>query len=250
MVQQGFTGRLARAITQAMRFPAHLVPATLIQRYKRFLADVTLEDGRVVTAHCANPGSMIGLKKPGSRVWLSPAGPGRKLSWSLELIEVDGFLVAINTNNPNRLARDAIEAGLIEGLTGWQTLTPEVRYGAENSRVDLLLEGADGARSFVEVKNCHLMRTPGFAEFPDSVTSRGAKHLRELAAMVSQGHRAVMLFIVQRPDCTHFGFAADLDPAYAAAARTARDAGVDFLCYDCEVGLDGVLVRAALPIQF
>jgi sugar fermentation stimulation protein A len=233
-----------------MHFSAPLVPAILIQRYKRFLADVRFEDGSVATAHCANPGSMMGLKAPGSRVWLSRAGPGRKLAWSLELIEADGALVAINTNNPNRLARDAIEAGLIDGLTGWTTLTPEVRYGAENSRIDLLLESADGARTWVEIKNCHLMRTPGFAEFPDSVTARGAKHLRELSAMVAAGDRAVMLYIVQRPDCTHFGFAADLDPAYAAAARAARDAGVDFLCYDCDVTADGVHVRTRLPVQF
>ena len=233
-----------------MRFPAPLVPATLIQRYKRFLADVRFSDGSEATAHCANPGSMMGLQAPGSPVWLSPAGPGRKLSWSLELIEADGALVAVNTNNPNRLARAAIEAGLIETLTGWQTLTPEVRYGAENSRVDLLLEDGGGLRTYVEVKNCHLMRTPGFAEFPDSVTARGAKHLRELAAMVAEGNRAAMLFIVQRPDCTHFGFARDLDPAYAAAALAARDAGVDFLCYDCDVTRDGVQVRARLPVDF
>jgi len=225
-----------------------LIPARLVKRYKRFLADVVLEgSAETLTAHCPNPGSMMGLKAPGSRVWLSVSdNPKRKLTHTLELVEADGALVAINTNNPNRLAEEAIRAGTIPELAAFSQLRREVKYGA-GSRVDLLLEGSGGALTYVEVKNCHLMRTPGLAEFPDSVTSRGAKHLRDLAAMVAAGHRAAMLFIVQRPDCNRFSTAPDLDPAYDAGLRDAAGAGVDVLVYDCHVDQGAVGVRRALP---
>lgn len=225
-----------------------LLPATLVKRYKRFLADVVLEGtGEAVTAHCPNPGSMMGLKAPSSRVWLSVSdNPKRKLKHTLELVEADGGLVAINTNNPNRLAEEAISAGVVAGLERFETLRREVKYGV-NSRIDLLLEADGGARTYVEVKNCHLMRTPGLAEFPDSVTSRGAKHLVELADMVAQGHRAVMLFIVQRSDCERFATAADLDPTYDAGLATAADAGVEISVHDCHVTERQIAVRRALP---
>jgi sugar fermentation stimulation protein A len=232
-----------------MRFAAPLVRATLIQRYKRFLADVRLDDGQEATAHCANPGSMMGLKEPGSTVWLSPAGPGRKLPYGLELVEADGTLVAINTGNPNRLAAEAVAAGLVQGVEAGHELRREVRYGTENSRIDLLATAPDGARTWIEVKNCHLMRQPGLAEFPDSVTERGAKHLRELARMVEAGDRALLLFVVQRGDCTRLAFAADLDPRYAEAARTAAAAGVAFAALACHVSLEGVAPTGPLPVD-
>ncbi|MAB69428.1 MAG: DNA/RNA nuclease SfsA, partial [Oceanicaulis sp.] len=163
-----------------MRFPAPLHPGVLIKRYKRFLADVTLDTGDTVTAHCPNPGSMMGLKEPGSRCWLSHADdPRRKLKYTLEVLEADGALVGINTHRPNALAEEAIREGRIPSLSGYGSLRREVRYGV-NSRIDLLLESEDRPACYVEVKNCHLMRTPGLAEFPDSVTTRGAKHLGEL----------------------------------------------------------------------
>src|SRR5258706_1065803 len=157
-----------------MRFSAPLVPGTLVKRYKRFLADVVLPSGETVTAHCANPGAMIGLNVPGAKVWLSKsANPNRKLSHSWELIEVDlgggAELVGINTSHPNALASEAIAAGFIPELAGYTTLRREVKYG-KNSRVDFLLEGPPRPPCYVEIKNLHLMRRAGLAEFPDAVT--------------------------------------------------------------------------------
>ena len=185
-----------------MKFNQPLRPARLLKRYKRFLADVVLEDGREVTVHCPNPGSMMGLSDPDSEVWLSPAPPGRKLPFGWELIRVGDHLVGINTAWPNRLTEEALAAGRIEALSGYAARRREVPYG-ENSRIDLLLEAPDRPPCYVEVKNVHLKRPAG-AEFPDCVTKRGAKHLRELSAMVAAGHRAVMLYVVQRTDCDRF----------------------------------------------
>jgi sugar fermentation stimulation protein A len=235
-----------------MRFPKPLVEATLIRRYKRFLADVTLADGSVVTAHCANSGSMMGLQQPGSRVLLAPAAnPKAKLSHSWELIEADlpggRQLVGIHTGNPNRLAEEAILAGIIPDLNGYATLQREVRYG-ENSRVDFLLTDTSRAPCFVEVKNCHLMRQAGLAEFPDSVTARGVKHLKELSREIAAGHRAVMLFIVQMR-AEAFCLAADLDPAYATAFAAARSAGVEALAYTCRISEAEIAVERRIPIR-
>ncbi|MCK7614574.1 DNA/RNA nuclease SfsA [Roseibium sediminicola] len=231
-----------------MKFSAPLVSGRLVKRYKRFLADVLLDDGGAITAHCANPGSMLGLKEPGSRVWLSQSdNPKRKLKYSWEVIEADGALVGINTAHPNKLVEEALEAGRIEGLTGYDSLRREVKYG-KNSRIDILLERSEGARTYVEVKNVHLMRQPGLAEFPDSVTARGAKHLAELADMVAEGHRAAMVFLVQRPDCDRISLAGDIDPAYAAAFEAARAAGVEAYAIGCDVRLDGIDAVKAVTI--
>jgi len=234
-----------------MQFPNPLIPGTLIKRYKRFLADVQLEDGKEVTAHCANPGSMLGLSEPGSRVWLSPSNnPKRKLKFSWELIEVDlgkgPALVGINTSHPNGLVADAIEAGQIEELGGYGSLRREVKYG-ENSRIDILLEDETKPLCYVEIKNVHLMRDAGLAEFPDSVTARGAKHLKELSQMVRDGHRAVMVYLVQRDDAKRFALARDIDKNYAAAFDAAREVGVEALAYDCRLTPEGIEVSKALP---
>jgi len=234
-----------------MRFPAPLVPARLLQRYKRFLADVAFADGTVATAHCPNPGSMLGLAAPGSTVWLSPAAKAdRKLRWTWELVEADGALVGINTGHPNRLVEAAIGTHAIAGLDGYPLIRREVKYG-RNSRIDLLLDGKPGAPpAYVEIKNVHLMRRAGLAEFPDCVTARGAKHLGELADMVRAGHRAVMLYVVQRPDCLRMALAADIDPGYAAAMLRARAAGVEVLCVACSVATDGIEIARAMPVDF
>ncbi|KND19347.1 sugar fermentation stimulation protein [Pannonibacter phragmitetus] len=218
-----------------MDFEKPLVRGRLVKRYKRFLADVVLDSGEEITAHCANPGSMLGLNAPGSLVYLSRSdNPARKLAWSWEIIEADGALVGISTAHPNRLVEEALLAGLIPELAGFAGLRREVKYG-KNSRIDILLEGADGGLTYVEVKNVHLMRQAGLAEFPDSVTARGAKHLVELEDMVRAGHRAVMVYLVQRPDCSELDFAADIDPAYAAALRQAMAGGVEAHAIGCEV---------------
>jgi sugar fermentation stimulation protein A len=236
-----------------MDLPGPLIPATLIKRYKRFLADCTLEDGTEVTAHCANPGSMMGLNMPGLRVYLSHSdAPKRKLKYSLQLVELPGKTgpvhVAINTSNPNKIAAEAIAAGQIAELTGYGAMRREVKYG-KNSRIDLLLSQDGRDDCYVEIKNVHLLREPELAEFPDSVTTRGAKHLGELADMVQAGHRAVMLYIIQRPDCDRLAFAADLDPGYAAAFAQATADGVEAIAYRCAVGPDGVRIDCPVPIQ-
>ena len=238
---------------RTMRFPAPLIPATLIRRYKRFLADVVLPSGETITVHCANPGSMIGLMPPGARVWLSKsANPKRKLAHSWELIEVDlgsGIeLVGINTGHPNALAAEAIAAGRIPELAGYASIRREVKYG-KASRVDFLLEGAGRPPCYVEIKNVHLMRAPGLAEFPDAVTKRGAKHLTELSAMVAAGARAVMLYLIQIGSAQRFALARDIDPGYGSAFDTAQAAGVEALAYRCGISRDGIDVAEKVPID-
>jgi len=236
-----------------MRFSAPLIPATLVKRYKRFLADVTLPSGETITVHCANPGSMIGLNAAGARVWLSKsANTKRRLTYSWEIIEVDlgggAELVGINTTHPNALAAEAIAAGAIPELAGYKTIRREVKYG-NGSRVDFLLEDPARPPCYLEIKNVHLMRRPGVAEFPDAVTKRGAKHLHELSAMVRAGARAVMLFLVQIGSARSFVLARDIDPAYGRAFDAARAAGVEALARRCRVTQDGIEVAEAIPIQ-
>ncbi len=232
-----------------MKLPP-LIHGVLIKRYKRFLADVALDTGEVVTAHCANPGAMTGLKDPGTEVWLSVSdNPKRKLKYSWELAAVDGALVGINTARPNAIVEEAIRAGRVPEVNGYATLSREVRYGRA-SRIDFLLTPADPVHPacYVEVKNVHLRRNGPCAEFPDAVTARGTRHLEELAAMVAQGQRAVMLYLVQRTDCTHFRLAADIDPAYARAFSAARAGGVEALCYTCRISTSEIFLDQAIEI--
>jgi sugar fermentation stimulation protein A len=235
-----------------MRFPAPLLPATLVRRYKRFLADVVLPSGETVTVHCANPGSMTGLNAAGARVWLSRSdNPKRKLAHSWELVEVDfgsgAELVGINTAHPNALAAEAIAAGAIAELGGYASLRREVRYG-KSSRVDFLLEHPARPPCYLEIKNVHLMRRPGLAEFPDAVTKRGAKHLVELGDMAAAGARAVMLFLIQIASAQRFALARDIDPAYGRAFDAARRAGVEAIAYRCAISRDGIEVIAPVAI--
>ena len=190
---------------------------------------------------------MLGLAEPGADIWLLPSiDSRRKLAWSWELVRVGDHLVGINTGHPNALAADAIAAGRIPALMGYPSLRREVRYGLA-SRIDLLLEAPGRPICYVEVKNVHLKRGAA-AEFPDCVTARGARHLAELGAMVAAGHRAVMLYVVQREDCQAFRIARDLDPAYATAFDKARAAGVEVLCYACRMTLDGIEIGAAIEL--
>lgn len=234
-----------------MKFASPLIRGTLVKRYKRFLADVEIDGGEVVTAHCANSGSMLSVNEPGSEVWLSPAeNPDRKLRYTWELIRVGDGLVGINTNLPNRLVSEAVEAGTIEPLAGYGTLRREVKYG-RNSRIDILLEDDARPPCYVEVKNVTMRRdlSDGApAEFPDAVTTRGTKHLHELSDMVAGGSRAAMLYLVQRTDAERFAVADDIDPAYAAALADAMRAGVEVYCYGCAISPEEITVTRPLDV--
>ena len=234
-----------------MRFPLPLTSGRLVRRYKRFLADVVLDTGEEITAHCANPGAMMGLTAPGNRVWLSKSDkPGRKLPWSWEVVEAEfgrgPEFVGINTAHPNAIVADAIAAGFFAPFASYSSLRREVKYG-RNSRVDMLLEHEGLPPWYVEVKNVHLMRRPGLAEFPDSVTARGAKHLAELADRVRAGARATMVYLIQmRADA--FDLARDIDPKYAAAFADARAAGVEAIAATCHVSPDAIEITGTVPI--
>ena len=231
-----------------MQFPDPLIEGRLVRRYKRFLSDIEMPDGTVVVAHCANPGSMLGLAIPGKVAWLSPAAnPARKLKYSWELVESDGALVGINTGRANALVAEALDAGRIGELNGFARIRREVRYG-DNSRVDFLLQEDGVSDCYLEVKSVTLKRGARKAEFPDSVTARGAKHLKELAKIAQGGERAVLLFVVQRSDCDRVSVAGDIDPAYAEALSEAMAQGVEVLCYSCKVTPEVVALDAPLPL--
>jgi sugar fermentation stimulation protein A len=216
-----------------MRFKSRLIRGTLIQRYKRFLADVRLENGEIVTAHCTNTGSMMGCKEPGSPVYISRSDNlNRKLPYTWELIKTDGTWVGINTLHPNKLVPEAVESGVIAELRGYPTIRREVKVSA-HTRLDLCLEGTNG-NCFVEVKNVTLA-TDGAAAFPDAVSERGTKHLKELMRLKRQGHRAAIVFVIQRGDCINFRPADEIDGEYGRWLRKAVKAGVEALPYRAKV---------------
>ncbi len=234
-----------------MRFPA-LIPATLIRRYKRFLADVVLPDGSEVTVHVANPGAMLGISSPGARVWLSKSdNPKRKLAYSWELVEADfgagPELVGVNTGHPNGLVAEALAAKRLAPFIQYSGIRREVRYG-KNSRVDFVLEGEGLPSCYLEVKNVHMMRAPGRAEFPDARTARGAKHLEELSVIAKGGARAAMLYLVQIGSAQSVSLAADIDPAYKAAFDRALKAGVEAHACVCHISIKGIEVGPAVPV--
>ena len=236
-----------------MRFTSPLVPATLVKRYKRFLADVVLGNGETITAHVANPGAMTGLQAPGARVWLSrSSSPTRKLLYSWELVEADfgsGLeLVGVNTGHPNGIVAEALARDAIPELAGYTSIRREVKYGI-SSRIDFLLEHPERPPCYVEIKNVHLMRAPGRAEFPDSVTARGAKHLDELTAIAAAGARAVMLYVIQIGSAASMSFARDIDPAYGRAFDRARLAGVEAIARTCRMTIDEVILAEPVPIK-
>ena len=234
-----------------MKFSSPLIPATLIRRYKRFLADVILETGQQVTVHTPNTGTMLGCAEPGSRVWLQDSGnPARKypLGWELSTAQV-GTLIGVNTHLANQLVQEGIETGTIVELQGYASLRREVRYGDEGSRIDLLLQHAARPACYVEVKNVTLLRDAGVAAFPDAVSQRGSKHLRELTGLVRQGYRAVLLFCVQRADAEKVEPARDIDPVYADTLADAVDQGVEVLAYWADVSPTEVTLQTRLPFQ-
>jgi sugar fermentation stimulation protein A len=236
-----------------VRYDQPLVAGTLVQRYKRFFADVEIGHGRArrtVTAHCANPGSMRTCAEPGGRVWLLPAGgPRRKLAWTWELAETGGAMICVNTARGNQLVAEALAAGVITELAGYDQIRREVACG--DSRLDFGLTRGDGDRldrCLVEVKTVTMDRGRGTAAFPDSVTSRGSRHLDELIAVRRAGHRAVLLFCAARADAVRVVPADDIDPTYGAALRRAAAAGVEILAYRCAIATDGMHLATRIDV--
>lgn len=231
-----------------MPFPSELTYGTLIKRYKRFLADVSLDSGEELTVHCPNPGAMMGITTPGSRVALSKsANPARKLAYSWEMVEVNGVWIGTNTNNPNSIIAKALAEEGIPELAGYKNIKAEVKYG-QNSRIDFFLTDGPTEMCLVEVKNVHLIRNDYMAEFPDCVTARGAKHQLELAEQVKNGIRSVVLYVVQRDDALTFKVAHDLDKAYGEASKFATEAGVETIAYSCNMHPSGITLKQSLQV--
>mgnify|MGYP006275195885 CR=1 FL=1 len=241
------TGREGSYHDRSIAFPA-LIEGTLVKRYKRFLADVKLEDGRVVTAHCPNSGSMKTCSQPGAKVWISKSdNPKRKLKYSWELIDTGDSLVGINTLTPNRLVKKCVENGIIKELGGYETVKPEVKTG-EGTRLDLMLEKSSGQRCYIEIKNCTLVENR-IAMFPDALTDRGRKHLEALAELSRQGHRAVIFFIIQRMDADLFSPAAHIDPGYARTLAEVMDCGVELMIRDTRIDKEKVMLNRPVPFE-
>lgn len=239
-----------------MKFPDPLIRGRLIKRYKRFLTDVELQDGKVIVAHCANSGSMLSINDPGAEVWISPArNPDRKLRYTWEIIRIGRTLIGTNTNHPNTIAANAVARGKIPELGGYDTIQREVKYG-KNSRIDILLKQnsfGEDKKCYVEIKSVTMKRNRSRnapVEFPDAVTTRGTKHLVELSEMVKQGHRAVMLYLTQRADSPAFTIAGDIDPDYEKGLAKAMQAGVEVLCYACRVTRHGITLGNPVPLAF
>ena len=218
-----------------MQLPCTMRRARLIRRYKRFLVDIEFEDGAIRTAHCANTGAMTGLTEPGTPVWVWKSDDTkRKLAWSLEFVELKSGLVGINTARPNQLVAEALKKKRIAPLSAYSRIKPEVKYGAK-SRIDFLATGPALPDCYIEVKNVHYSRKQDLAEFPDSPTTRGARHLNEMAQMCRNGHRAVTIYVIQRTDCRSFSLCQDNDPDYVIAFKKARKAGVEACAYACDI---------------
>ncbi len=235
-----------------MKFPTPLLSGTLIKRYKRFLADIRLETGEEITAHCANSGSMLGLKDEGSPVYITkvPEEAKRELRYDWQFIEDvhnGNKWVGINTSWPNNLVEEALLKKHIPELIAYTNFKREVKYGLQNSRIDFYLSGVSLPPCYLEIKNVTL-KVGNAAQFPDAVTARGEKHLEELTHMVNEGFRAMVLYVVQRQDCTRFEVASHIDPAYAATAQKAKEKGVEFLCYSCDINRKGITLDKPLPL--
>lgn len=223
-----------------------LIQGTLLRRYKRFLADILLENGETITAHCANSGAMTHCSTPGRPVWVAfQPGPKRKLAHTWYLIQMEESLVGVHTQIPNTLVSLAIKAGQIPELSGYEKLEREV--STQNARMDIRLSGSEKKDCFVEIKNCTQI-FEGLAAFPDAITSRGKKHMEELALLVEKGNRAVVFFLVQREDARGFRPAEEIDAAYSRSLREAHIKGVEIICYDVRMDLEGIRIHGALPV--
>ena len=230
-----------------MRFPSQLIPGTLVQRYKRFLADVLLDGGEIVTAHCTNTGSMMGCKDPGSAVYISRSDKlTRKLAYTWELIQANGTWVGINTLHPNRLVAEAVKSGALCELDRYPAIRREV-VTRKGTRLDLCLEGRD-CHCYVEVKNVTL-KVDGAAAFPDAISERGTKHLKELIRLKRKGYRAAVVFVIQRDDCEIFRPADEIDPEYGRWLRRALRAGVEILPYRASVTSEEIVLGARLETR-
>jgi sugar fermentation stimulation protein A len=231
-----------------MIFSQPLLEGKLIKRYKRFLADIELNSGELITAHCPNPGAMLGITEPFNKVFVSKSSnPDRKLQYSWEMVNILGTWIGVNTNNPNKLVKEAIENKVIDALGDYNDFKQEVKYG-KNSRIDFLLTNQKNKKCFLEVKNVHLTREDYTAEFPDCVTARGAKHMIELSNMVQEGHRCIVLYVVQRQDVNSFKVAKDLDHEYFKASTYAKKMGVEFLAYNCLINPSEIRVLERLEM--
>ncbi len=225
-----------------------LIPGTLLKRYKRFLADVRLETGEIVTAHCPNTGSMKGCAEPGRTVYLSSHNnPKRKYKYTWELIAMPTSLVGVNTLVPNRLVFKSIDQKLIPELSEYNSIRREVKIG-EHSRIDMMLSDAGGKRCYVEIKNCTLV-SEGIARFPDAVTSRGLKHIIELENLAGAGHRCMMFYFIQRMDAQVFQPADHIDPAYGRRLRQAAENGIEILAYDVRIDLQGIELNKKISCE-
>lgn len=231
-----------------MRFASPLIPGKLVKRYKRFLADIELESGEIITAHCPNSGSMKSCQTPGWKVMLSHHdNPKRKYKYTWEMVHNGTCWIGINTGISNQIVEESIKNNAIHALKGYIEIKREVRYG-ENSRIDIFLRN-DKQICYTEVKNVTLVEEDGFYYFPDSVTERGRKHLYELIEMVKQGHRAVMFYVIQRNDGTIFKPAAHIDPAYAVSLKEAYAKGVEIMVYQAEVKPESIVLKNDISWQ-
>jgi len=232
-----------------MQASPSFIPGYLVQRYKRFLATITLTTGEEILAHCPNSGALLGATSPGMPVWVSKAeGQNRKLGYTWQLVQLMDTFVGVNTQWPNILFAEALEEKRLDTFRAYTHWRREVAYGSK-TRFDFLLQADSLPDCYVEIKNVHLKRN-AHAEFPDCVTQRGAKHLRELTVLAQQGHRCIMVYIIQRQDCDSFTFAADLDPTYAAMAQEAKQAGVEFLAFRCHVSPQALVIEKEVPVIF
>ncbi len=232
-----------------MDFPTPLTQGLLLRRYKRFLADVELPGGEVVVAHCPNTGSMKSCLEEGAPVWLSRStNPKRKLAWTWEVAVVGGVPILVNTARPNAVVREAVASGRVPSVVGYGSLRSEVRYGTQNSRIDLFLSDGPRPDCYLEVKNVTLAVGGGEGAFPDAVSKRGTKHLEELAEMVSRGHRGLLFFLVSRGDVERVRPADEIDPVYGETLRRVVAAGVEVEAWRAEVSLDGVRVSKRLAV--
>jgi len=230
-----------------MNFENKLISGVFIKRYKRFFVDVQIEN-KVITAHCPNTGSMKGLLKEGNKVWLNKSNnPDRKLKYTLQIIEENNSKVGVNTHLTNKIVLDALKNNLIKKFDKNITIKPEVKFG-DNTRFDFLITKKD-YKAFVEVKNVTLMRKPKIAEFPDAITSRGAKHIEELIKASKKGYEVYIVFIIQREDCNQFAIASDIDPEYSKLLSKAVKKKLNILCYDCKFSSKGIKLNKEIKFK-